>query len=72
MYPDMSVATIPAFRRVSAAKAQALLEQLDLWLAKRAAREDDESDATPRARIGLGVFYFEQLSDQAGSAKGYP
>jgi hypothetical protein len=72
MYTDMSLATIPAFRKVSAAKAQALLEQLDLWLAKRAAREDDESDATPRARIGLGVFYFEQLSDQAGSAKGYP
>jgi hypothetical protein len=72
MYADMSVATIPAFRKVSAAKAQALLEHLDAWLAKRAARQDDDSDAAPRARIGLGIFYFEQLSGQAGSAKGSP
>ena len=70
MYTDMSVAAIPAFRKVSATKAQALLEHLDIWLAKRATRQDDDGPAAPRARIGLGVFYFEQLSGQPGSTKG--
>jgi len=72
MYHDMSVAAIPAFRKLSATKAQALLEHLDLWLAKRATRQDDDSDGAPRARIGLGVFYFEQLSGQPDSTERSP
>jgi hypothetical protein len=72
MYHDMSAAAIPAFRKVSATKAQALLEHLDVWLAKRATRQDDDSPAAPRVRIGLGVFYFEQLSGQPDSTKGSP
>ena len=72
MYTDMSVAAIPAFRKVSATKAQALLEHLDIWLAKRAIRQNDDSNATPRARIGLGIFYFEQLSGQPDSTKESP
>jgi hypothetical protein len=71
MYHDMSLAAIPAFRKVSATKAQALLEHLDVWLAKRATRQDDDSDAT-RARIGLGIFYFEELNGQPDSTERSP
>lgn len=69
LYRDMPVAVIPAFRKVSAAKAQALLEQLDAWLAKRAAGPDDGADSA-RARIGLGIFHIEQPSGQAGQGEG--
>jgi hypothetical protein len=70
MYHDMPTAVVPAFRQLSATKAQALLERLDEWLAKQACKQDDDAPDAPRARIGVGVFYFEQINDQAGSTKG--
>lgn len=59
-YDNLPDEILPAFRRLSAKKAQALLERLDRWLAKR------DRDVTPtvkgsgRNQAGLGVYYFEE------------
>jgi hypothetical protein len=63
MYHSIDVAALPAFRRLGAAQAQALLEKLDGWLA---AHDTDPADppadavSAPRARVGLGIYYFEE------------
>jgi hypothetical protein len=69
MYHDVPAALIPAFRNRSAYQAQALLERLDGWLAKATKNGGDASDV-PRARIGVGIFYFEQSNDETDSTKG--
>jgi hypothetical protein len=69
MYHDVPVAAIPQFRQRGAYQAQALLERLDVWLAKASKNNNDESSTAPRARIGVGVFYFEELNAQADSTK---
>jgi len=62
MYAAIPAEALPAFRKLSAAQAQALLEKLDRWLAEHdvapIARKDDE--AAERARVGLGIYYFEE------------
>jgi len=62
MYAAIPADALPAFRKLSAAQAQALLEKLDRWLAEHdvapIARKDVE--AAERARVGLGIYYFEE------------
>ena len=59
-YDNLPDEVLPAFRQLSAKRAQALLESLDRWLAKR------DRDVTPavkgsgRNQAGLGVYYFEE------------
>jgi hypothetical protein len=59
-YDNLSDEILPAFRKLSAKRAQNLLEKLDRWLAQR------DRDVTPsvkgkgRNRAGLGVYYFEE------------
>ncbi len=64
MYRDVDPALLPAFRKLSAAQAQALLEKLDRWLAEHAAGPVMATAETPdhpaRARAGLGIYYFEE------------
>ena len=58
-YRSIAVAHLPAFRKLSAAHAQALLEKLDAWLADH---DDVGPDDThiPRAQVGLGIYYMEE------------
>jgi len=64
MYDAIPRRDLPAFRKLSANQAQSLLERMDRWLQVRhrvaAAGKDDEPDATPRRRVGLGIYYFEE------------
>jgi len=59
-YDNLPDDILPAFRKLSARKAQDLLEKLDRWLAQR------DRDITPtvkgkgRNRAGLGIYYFEE------------
>ena len=59
-YDNLPDEVLPEFRKLSAKRAQALLESLDRWLAKR------DRDVTPtvkgsgRNQAGLGVYYFEE------------
>ena len=69
MYRNYPSALVPAFRKLSAAQSQALLEKLDRWLAEQAqaapvSGSGSPSDATqaPAAlvRLGVGIYYFEE------------
>jgi hypothetical protein len=60
MYHRMPAEALPAFRALGAAHAQALLETLDRWLAAHdVANPIDEPDR-PLARVGVGIYYFEE------------
>ncbi len=58
MYDGIPLDVLPTFRRWSATFAQALLEKLDRWLATR----DDGGGGGPKARVGVGIYYFEDPS----------
>ena len=62
MYAAIPVAALPAFRKLSGAQAQALLEKLDRWLAEHdTGAVAGAPDAEPgQARVGLGIYYFEE------------
>jgi hypothetical protein len=62
MYEAMPRAALPAFRRLGAAQAQRLLERLDRWLDRRERTDEavvNNAD-TPRVRVGMGIYYFEE------------
>lgn len=68
MYHAIPVDALPAFRTLSAAQAQALLEKLDRWLAAHDA--DPSADAHPaRARVGLGIYQFEEERRSPGDTE---
>lgn len=60
MYDAVPVSALPALRKLSAAQAQALLEKLDRWLAAHDLDHSPETAGVPRARAGLGIYYFEE------------
>ena len=61
MYAAIPADALPAFRKLSAAQAQALLEKLDRWLAEHDVAPIAKGDeASERARVGLGIYYFEE------------
>jgi hypothetical protein len=59
-YDNLPDEILPAFRRLSAKRAQALLESLDRWLAQRDRDVTPTIKGTGRNRAGLGVYYFEE------------
>ena len=60
MYDAIPVAELPAFRKLSAAQAQSLLERLDAWLARHDLEPGPHTADIPSARVGLGIYYFEE------------
>lgn len=60
MYRSMPVAALPEFRDISGAQGQALLEKLDKWLAAHDVPNPPDQPNQPCARVGMGIFYFEQ------------
>ncbi|HEY9025999.1 MAG TPA: DUF6502 family protein [Burkholderiaceae bacterium] len=67
MHVGIPVDVLPAFRELSAAHAQALLEKLDAWLSPRDLKHLNlPAGATPpkTARVGLGIYYFEQVINE--------
>ncbi|RFO95867.1 hypothetical protein DIC66_15595 [Rhodoferax lacus] len=72
MYHSMPMAALPAFRALSATQAQALLEKLDRWLAEHDVANPDKTPHAARARVGMGIYYFEESLDSTrheGKAK---
>ncbi len=63
MYHSMPADALPAFRKLSAQRAQALLEALDRWLAAHDIDNPRDQPELPRARIGVGIYYFEEPLD---------
>lgn len=61
MYHRIPAGALPALRKLSAAQAQALLERLDRWLAEHDTGDEPDTGAAPSAaRVGLGIYYFEE------------
>lgn len=60
MYRNYPAALLPAFRKLSAAQSQALLEKFDHWLAEHADPTASDKTPAPRMRLGVGIYYFEE------------
>lgn len=58
-YTRVPVAHLPGWRRHAGVEAQALLEQLDGYLAPLDADIRGQSDGEPTVRTGISIFYFE-------------
>ena len=65
-YRSIAVERLPAFRKLSSAHAQSLLEKLDRWLAEHDDVGLDDTEV-PRAQVGLGIYYMEERLDGARS-----
>ena len=71
MYHGIAPQTMLAFRKVSAALAQVLLERLDHWLAAQLKKQAPAAPGEAQVRLGLGIYYFEQsLEPQETSEEG--
>lgn len=55
---------LPAFKRLSTRRAQALLEDLDEWLARHECPQDENGDSNNSAYVSLGIYYFEDKNSQ--------
>lgn len=60
MYHRIRTDALPAFRKLSTAQAQALLEKLDRWLAGHDSDTSREAAELPHSRVGVGIYYFEE------------
>jgi hypothetical protein len=60
----LPVAHLEALRTLSREKGQALLEELNRWMAEH--DEDDPAPADKEAhrRVGVGIYYFESDSNE--------
>jgi hypothetical protein len=59
-YNNLPVEALPAFRELSAERAQALLIELDRYLSKHDRDLNPQVKGTGRKEAGLGIYYFEQ------------
>jgi Family of unknown function (DUF6502) len=67
-YRSIAAEHLPAFRKLSSAHAQTLLEKLDRWLAEHDEVGPDDTHI-PRAQVGLGIYYMEERLDGALNQK---
>jgi hypothetical protein len=65
MHHDIPPEALPAFRTLSGKQAQKLLEGLDAWLAAHDLSAVPEEDRGATARVGLGIYYFEEIIPEA-------
>ena len=56
---SLKLKAVPEFRLEARRKAQALLEELDDWLAERDDRGEESEEKPADFRVGVGVFYYE-------------
>ncbi len=60
MYTDYPASELPAFRKLSSAQAQELLEKFDRWLAVHEKSDKTDHSSQPAMRVGVGIYYFEE------------
>lgn len=63
VYRSMPADALPAFRDLSAKQSQFLLEKMDRWLASHDLDNPPDRLDLPRARVGLGIYYFEEPAE---------
>jgi Family of unknown function (DUF6502) len=59
-YDNLPDQVLPEFRKLSAEKAQLLLEELDRWLAQHDRDTQPGIEGTGRNWAGVGTYYFEE------------
>ena len=59
-YDNLPHEVLPQFRLLTLGKAQALLENMDRWLARHDRDTNPAVDGTGRSRAGIGIYYFEE------------
>ncbi|MBI3775961.1 MAG: hypothetical protein HY273_10490 [Gammaproteobacteria bacterium] len=59
IYPDLSREVVDEFKVLSAEKANALLLELNQWLAEKARATAKRPLFSARIKTGLGIYYFE-------------
>lgn len=59
-----------AFRALAAERGQALLEELDAWLAARDRDRTPAAGGTGRVRLGLGIYHIEDRPERAEADSG--
>jgi len=64
MYDNLPQDVLPAFRKLSTASAQKLLEKLDAWLSDHDRDSSSGVSGSGRNIAGLGIYYFEEPYDQ--------
>ena len=69
MYQSIPASALPAFRKRSAANAQALLEKFDQWLAEHDVENPPGRPDAARARVGVGIYYFEERAASTPSSR---
>jgi hypothetical protein len=69
MYHRIDIDALPAFRQLSADQAQALLEKLDRWLAEHHTVPARPKPGAGTARVGMGIYYFEEHLDTSASER---
>lgn len=69
MYDNVPREAAAAFRELSAAQAQALLEAMDKWLSQRDRDVNPEQSGTGRVRVGIGIYYFEESLEKRSEEK---
>jgi len=59
-YDNLPQEVLPQFRKLTVRKAQALLENMDRWLARHDRDTNPAVAGTDRSRAGIGIYYFEE------------
>jgi hypothetical protein len=65
-YDNLPDQALPLFRKLSAEKAQALLEHLDKWLARHDRDTHPAVAGAGRNRAGIGIYYLEDPYEEEG------
>jgi hypothetical protein len=60
LYDNLPDEALPALRRLSSQKAQALLEKLDTWLSSHDRDINPQIEGSGRNTAGIGIYYFEE------------
>lgn len=68
MYDNVPVEAANEFRVLAAAQGQELLEAVDRWLSHRDRDVNPSSKGSGRARVGLGIYHFEERLDSEGES----
>lgn len=63
-YDNLPEEILPRFREMSAESAQGLLEKFDRWLSRHDRDANPSVKGTGRRTAGLGIYYFEEPTDQ--------
>ena len=71
MYDNLSREAVAEFRRLSAERAQQVLEEFDRWLARRDRDVTGSTAGSGRVRAGVGMYFFEEeiTITEAGESK---